>query len=82
MRLVRRSGCANKTLGTEGVRFVWATLEMQWRSTTVCARTYRVRTHVRTPSQNFTRAAVRQPFTRGCHLPLGRGNVRSCALLL
>ena len=40
---------------------------------------YRVRTDVRAPSQNFTRAAVRQPFTRGFHLPLGRGNVRACA---
>ena len=29
-----------------------------------------MRTHVRAPSQNFTRAAVRLPFTRGCHLSL------------
>ena len=72
MRLLRRSGCVQKQ-GTDGVHFVWATLEMQW------SIYHRVRTHVRAPSENFTRAAVRQPFTRGCHLPLGHGDVLSCA---
>ena len=52
--------------GADSIHFVvWAILEMHWSI-------HRVRTHVRVPSQNFAPAAVRQPFARGCQLPLGR----------
>ena len=42
MRLLRRSGCVLKT-GTDGIRFVWATREMHWSSSTVCAQHPRAR---------------------------------------